>query len=263
MLVFSAYCLLSLVQIQFPLHHHHRCLSGYLRVSPHLLLFLLCLISVYCIAVCKQHRWTGAVQYKSNICHKHAHVQYPACVLVCLCQHLCLSLLLPPPPHPICDPAWELASHWFFFCFSVQTPGCHGNVAAAPLGASPILDCLRACPEQKVAIKQQRVEIHNDINKFRIAAGSLLSACQAGVPQNIKPTPRIHTLRFCPLYCVCACWSSSQKHFSKSHYTHPQPPPPPNDQRIQSTQLRQLVWKRISKAPIFSFIDSLLSTAVF
>lgn len=50
----------------------------------------------------------------------------------------------------------------FFF---LQTPGCHGNAAAAPLSTSPILDCLCARPEQKAVEKTNKKTIEEDENQ--------------------------------------------------------------------------------------------------
>lgn len=159
---------------------------------------------------------------------------------------------------------------FFFFFFSKRLVVMATQQRLLSVHLPSLTVCMHVQNKRRWEKKQTIEEDENQKNV--IAAGSQLSVCRDGFLQNvralkIKTSTHTHTHTHIEVLSYVLCVLKFHPDALPQIPLHPVPAPPfppkKNIQRIQSAQLRQLVWKRISKAPNFSFNDSLPSTAVF
>lgn len=221
MLALSDNSLLSLTQIIFAIII---CLSANLSCLPLQIAHLLWLG--------KQNK--GAVAVEQKYIHILYTVGYSAAGLLA-------SLLLPlslPPAHthkPTCDPGWDLAS-----CCFLQAPGCRGNAAVS--SQCQHLPSLTVC-----------VHVHRKRQRTQENGGEM-----SGIGCGLSPFSHYEDGSFDTdtVLCVSSCATQFYPEALPQIPLHPCADFS-NMERIQSLQLRQLVWKRISKAPNLSVSDSL------
>lgn len=165
-------------------------------------------------------------------------------------------------PYAILHESWH---HGDIFYFFLQTPCCHGN---SPLRTSisphPWLFVhVSRTKGKKKEEAEKKIRNHNKLKSLQALCSLRLSGRISAESQSfedyLKTSTRAHT-HTCTqsaysMYYMCVF---VLRFFPQALPQIPLHPPLPNTERIQSPQPRQLVWKRISKAPNLSFNDSLL-----